>query len=195
MRCSRTHASDLGAAATGAAGSIGTAGSISANRGSVNEVTQIVTHGESGAAVIGVSGYNGAFSSDNYVLRVKVTPPPSLPPCPAVTGLGSATPGTLPAVPAANDPSVHTIFLVNRQRLAGLYGASGADSLLGTSSMLNQVAADPRVGGKILPVDGDLNVRNAYSAWDANPCSVDARTASCARSTRSSPPTAPSIRA
>src|SRR6185503_18102559 len=70
-------ASDLGAAATGAAGSIGTAGSISANRGSVNEVTQIVTHGESGAAVIGVSGYNGAFSSDNYVLRVKVTPPPT----------------------------------------------------------------------------------------------------------------------
>ena len=39
--------------------------------------------------------------------------------------------------------------------------------------MLNQVAADPRVGGKILPVDGDVNVRNAYSAWDANPCSVD----------------------
>ena len=80
----------IGAAGSiGSAGSIGTAGSISANRGSVNEVTQIVTHGETGAAVIGVSGYNGAFSSKNYVLRVKVTPPPPQLPCDPITGMST----------------------------------------------------------------------------------------------------------
>src|SRR5207248_7211347 len=58
-------------------------------------------------------------------------------------------------------------------RLAGLYGASAADSLI-SGPELSSVVTDPRVGGKVLPVDGDANVRSAYSAWDANPCSVDA---------------------
>jgi hypothetical protein len=165
-------AADL-AAGSIPAGSIA-AGSISANRGAVNEAAQIVTRGESGAAVIGVSGYNGAFSNENYVLRVKVTPPPTLPPCDPITGLGTAAPGTLPALPGTNPASVKTLFLVNRQRLAGLYGATAADDLIGTSSRLNAVAADPRVGGKILPVDGDPNVRAAYATWDQNPCSIDA---------------------
>ena len=154
-----------------ASGSIA-AGSISANRGGVNEVAQIVTRGETGAAVIGVSGYNSAFSAENYVLRVKVISPPALPPCPVVTGLGTATPGSLPSVPTANDPNVKALFLVNRQRLAGLYGATAAGSLFGVSSPLTSVATS--VGGKVLPVDGDPTVRNAYAAWDQNPCSINA---------------------
>jgi hypothetical protein len=155
-----------------ASGSIA-AGSISANRGAVNEVAQIVTRGETGAAVIGVSGYNSAFSASNYVLRVKVVSPPTLPRCDPVTGLGTATPGTLPPVPATANASVKTLFLVNRQRLVGLYPAS-ADSLLGTGSPLYTVANRPEVGGVVLPVDGNSAVRNAYSAWDQNPCSIDA---------------------
>jgi hypothetical protein len=162
-----------------ASGSIA-AGSISANRGAVNEVAQIVTRGETGDAVIGVSGYNSAFSASPYVLRVKVIPPPTLPACNPVTGLGTATPGTLPAVPATSDPSVKTLFLVNRQRLVGLYGQPAADSLLGTGSPLGTgtplgtVASRPEVGGVVLPVDGASAVRTAYSAWDQNPCSIDA---------------------
>ncbi|HSC50704.1 MAG TPA: PxKF domain-containing protein [Gaiellaceae bacterium] len=166
-------AADL-AAGSIAAGSIA-AGSISANRGTVNEAAQIVTRGETGAAVIGVSGYNSAFSNDNYVLRVKVTPPPTLPPCPAVTGFGTATPGSLIPVPSASDPSVHALFLVDRQRLMGLYPSKQADiaSLLDDmSSPLNAVAS--QVGGKVLQIDGDQTVRNAYQAWDTNPCSIDA---------------------
>jgi hypothetical protein len=154
-----------------ASGSIA-AGSISANRGPVNEVAQIVTRGETGAAVIGVSGYNSAFSPDNYVLRLKVTSPPALPACDPVTGLATATPGTLPAVPTTADGSVRALFLVNRQRLVGLYGQTRADALLGASSPLNAVAT--QVGGKVLPVDGDANVRAAYAAWDQNRCSLDA---------------------
>jgi hypothetical protein len=154
------------------AGSI-PAGSISANRGAVNEVVQIVTRGESGNAVIGVSGYNGAFSNDNYVLRIKVTPPPTLPPCPAITGLGTATPGTLPSVGSVS-PLTKTLFLVDRQRLAGMYSAARADALLSATGPLATVAARPEVRGVVLPVDGNGGVRSAYAAWDANPCSVDA---------------------
>src|SRR5206468_2293967 len=100
-----------------------------------------------------------------------------LPPCPAVPGLGTATPGTLMPVPAVADANVHALFLVDHQRLAGLYPGKQADidSLLdpnNIASPLNQVAT--QVGGKVLQIDGDPTVRNAYQGWDANPCSLDA---------------------
>src|SRR6185312_1487696 len=117
------------AGSIGTAGSIGAAGSISANRGDVNEVTQIVTHGETGAAVIGISGYNGAFSSKHYVLRVKVTPPPTLPPCDPITGMSTPAAGTLPSVTSL-PTSTKALFLVDRQRMAALYGATATDALL-----------------------------------------------------------------
>jgi len=147
-------------------------GSISANRGSVNEVAQIVTHGETGDATIGVSGYNGGSSNQQYVLRVKVTPPPGLPPCDPITGLNTATAGTLPAVTSL-PTTTKALFLVNRQRLVGLYGQTRTDALINSdpSSPLNAVAAS--VGGAVLPVDGDQNVHNAYVSWDSNPCSVE----------------------
>ena len=151
------------------AGSI-PAGSISANRGAVSEAAQIVTRGETGDAFIGVSGYNGASSDGNYVLRIKVTPPPVLPPCPVKTGLAPtlATPSTLPAsLPAGTK----ALFLVNRQRLAGLYDATRMNSLL-SSSALTTVAT--QVGGAVVPVDGSAAVRSAYAAWDASPCSPEA---------------------
>jgi hypothetical protein len=151
-------------------------GSISANRGSVNEVAQIVTHGETGDATIGVSGYNGGFSNQHYVLRVKVTPPPGLPPCDPITGLNTATPGTLPAVTSL-PTTTKALFLVNRQRLVGLYGQTRTDALINSSptSPLNAVAAS--VGGAVLPVDGDPTVRAAYANWDAHACDVDAANA------------------
>ena len=154
-----------------AAGSIA-AGSISANRGGVNEAAKIVTRGETGSAVIGVSGYNSAFSDQNYVLRIKVTPPPTLPACDPMTGLGSATPGVLPTVPTSNNPNIKALFLVDRQRMVGLYGPTATDAMLGPGSPLSGVAA--AVGGQVLQVDGAQSVRTAYSAWDSNPCSIDA---------------------
>ena len=154
------------------AGSI-PAGSISANRGSATEAAQIVKRDEQGDAIISISGFNSSHSNRNYTLRLQVVDPPALPPCPAVTGLGSATPGTLPSassLPAATK----TLFLVNRQRLAGLYGAGAVDALLAAGSPLQTVAARSEVAGAVIPVDGDANVRAAYTAWDQTPCSVDA---------------------
>jgi hypothetical protein len=156
------------------AGSI-PAGSISATRGSVSEAAQIVKAGETGDAIVTVSGYNGSHSAKPYVLRMQVVDPPPLPPCPAVTGFGAPTPGTLPAA-ASLDPATKTLFIVNRQRLAGLYGAAAVDSLLATSpaSPLQVVAGRPEVKGAVIPVDGSAAVRTAYAAWDLKPCSVDA---------------------
>jgi Mg-chelatase subunit ChlD len=156
------------------AGSI-PAGSISATRGAESEAAQIVKAGETGDAIISISGYNGSHSAKPYVLRVQVIDPPPLPPCPPVTGLGAATPGTLPA--ASSLPAdTKTLFLVNRQRLVGLYGATAADSLLapGPTAPLTVVASRPEVKGAVIPVDGSAAVRTAYAAWDQNPCSVDA---------------------
>ena len=156
------------------AGSI-PAGSISATRGSESEAAQIVKAGESGDAIVSVSGFNGSHSAKPYVLRLQVIDPPPLPPCPAVTGLAGPAPGTLPA-PASLNPATKTLFVVNRQRLAGLYGAAAANALLtpGPASPLHVVAARPEVNGAVIPVDGNATVRTAYAAWDQNPCSVDA---------------------
>ena len=158
-------------------------GSISANRGTASEAAQIVTNGETGDAEITVSGYNGASSTAPYVLRLQVTPPPTLPPCPAVQGLsgtGAPAPGVLPSVASvvAAHPNAKTLFLVNRQRMAGLYDGTNStsiDTLLNTpGSWLNLVASRPEVDGVVLPIDGDPNVRTAYQNWDASPCSIDA---------------------
>ena len=154
------------------AGSI-PAGSISANRGSSSEAAQVVKRDEQGEAIISISGFNGSHSDRPYVLRLQVVDPPPLPPCPAVTGLAAETPGTLPA-PSSLPASTKTLFLVNRQRLAGLYGASAVNTLLAPGSPLQTVAGRAEVGGAVIPVDGDANVRAAFAAWDQSPCSVDA---------------------
>ena len=154
------------------AGSI-PAGSISANRGAVNEAVDIVTHGETGNAVIGVSGYNGAFSNDNYVLRVKVTPPPTLPACQPLTNLAPtlAVPSTLPA---SLPSTTKALFLVDRQRLAGLYGVDRMNALMSSADFATVAG---QVDGQVLQLDGSAAVRSAYAAWDANPCSVEAANA------------------
>jgi hypothetical protein len=152
-------------------------GSISANRGNVSEAAQIVTNGETGNAYVTVSGYNGASSLDPYVLRLQVTPPPTLPACPAVTGMSTPTAGTLPS-PSSLPADTQTLFLVDRQRMAALHDGTNAMSintlLSSTTSPLVQVASRPEVKGAIIPVDGNVNVRNAYASWDASPCSIDA---------------------
>jgi Right handed beta helix region len=149
-------------------------GSTSDARGDgVNEAGAIITSGQSGFATIGVSGYNGASSNKPFVLRVQETPPPALPACPARTFANGApssfTPGTLPnTLPT----STKSLFIVDKQRLTAMYGASAVTSLL---SSLNTLAARSEVSGTVLDVDGNVAVRSAYSAWDATPCNTTAR--------------------
>ncbi len=149
-------------------------GSTSDARGDgVNEAGAVITSGQSGYATIGVSGYNGASSNQPFVLRVQKTPPPPLPACPARTFANGApssfTPGTLPG---SLPTSTKTVFIVDRQRLTAMYGATAVTNLF---SSLNTLAARSEVAGTVLSVDGNAAVRNAYSAWDATPCNTTAR--------------------
>ena len=133
-------------------------------------------------ATIGVTGYNGSFSSQPYVLRLEVLPPPPLPTsCPARTGYDDATQiGPLPA-PSSLPQSTKTLFLVDRQRFAKLYGSAAASTIVAPASAggavganLAALAARPEVAGAVLSVDGNAAVRAAYTAWDGSPCSPDA---------------------
>jgi cell division septation protein DedD len=148
--------------------------STSTNRGSADEAASFLTNGgETGFATIGISGYNGSSSNDSYVLRVQETPPPTVPPnCPAPTfafgAPSSFTPGSLPnSLPA----STRTLFLLNRQRLSAMYGPTAATQIV---NALTTLAGRSEVAGRILPVDGNSAVRDAYAAWDASRCSIAA---------------------
>ncbi len=150
-------------------------GSTSANRGGgVNEDAGIITAGQSGYVTIGVSGYNGATSTSPYVLRVQETPPPAIPPCPARTWPNNTPPSSYPAgaLPGSLPTTTKTLFIVDKQRLTAMYGSTAVTTLLNS---LNTLAARSEVAGTVLFVDGDANVRSAYSAWDATPCDTTAR--------------------
>ena len=88
----------------------------------MNEAAQIITAGETGIATIGVSGYNGASSSSQYVLRVKITPPPPIPAtCPARPLIVTAA--NQGALPASIPATTKSLFIVDKQRLMAMYGA------------------------------------------------------------------------
>jgi CSLREA domain-containing protein len=142
-------------------------GSISANRGNVDEVAEVVSRGETGVYTIVVRGYNGSYSREPFVLRVKRTPAAPLPPC-VNRGLSVGAPGVLPPGVAGDRRS---LFLVNKSRMEALYGVPQTATML---LRLGDLAARDEVRGAILQVDGNAAVRAAYEAWDANPCDVEA---------------------
>ncbi|MBW3614917.1 MAG: PxKF domain-containing protein [Actinobacteria bacterium] len=146
--------------------------SLSANRENADEIAQVLTDGQTEDVLIQVSGYNGSSSPDAYVLRVKVTGPPQLPPCRARSDINPAddAPQVLPA--AGTD--TQTIFLVPRGRLADLHGEAATATMM---SDLATLAERSEVRGQVVPIDADADVRQAYAGWDAQPCSIDAANA------------------
>jgi uncharacterized protein YjbI with pentapeptide repeats len=144
-------------------------GDVSDQRGQSDESVASLSLGDGGFYTLEVAGYNGASSSDPYVLRVKVTPPPQVPVCAARTFpfAGEGTVGTMPGSIASN---VNTLFIVDQKRLGDLYGASAAN---GVMSSLTTLAGRSDLGviGAVVPVDGDSNVASKLGTWDANPCS------------------------
>jgi hypothetical protein len=157
-------------------------GSVSQNRGDASEQAAMVLRAtSSGYVTIGVSGYNGSHSDQPYALRVEVIPPPPLPKCQPRVGYDDATQiGPLPA-PSTLPQSTQALFLVDRQRLAKLYGSGAASTIVAPASAGGAVGTNlatlaAQVNGAVLSVDGDANVRAAYGNWDtaAGACSPDA---------------------
>jgi len=63
---------------------------------------------------------------------------------------------------ASSAGNVRTLILVNRERLAALYGESEADAVL---AKVDTLAAHPDVSGVVIRLDEDPAVAAAYAAW------------------------------
>ncbi len=144
---------------------------VSANRGTDDEDVGMVSPG-GGTATIAVFGYNGASSPQPYTLRVTTQAPQQLT-CPARTFAGGGTAGAAPAV-SSLPGNLNTLILVDEKRIGDTYG-SGAESDVVTA--LDHLAGDGSLGvsGAVIPVEGLAQAQ--YTAWDTNPCSVDAANA------------------
>jgi hypothetical protein len=140
--------------------------SISANRSTTDEVIDIGSTATGGSYVIQVSGYNGATSSDPYVLRVTSTSPLVAPSCSPVSYSGGSTGQTFKSSLVA-DQQVETLILFNEERLAGVHGTAAAAAVRGK---LEDLAEHAKVRGLVQPVEGLAGVAGAYEAWDAAPC-------------------------
>ncbi len=140
-----------------------------------------------GNYVVQVSGYNGAFSSQPYLLQANLLGGETAPSCPeGISYPYSLTPASAGVATPPSDldttiPSnVNTLFLVNTERMSAAFGSAFDDPTESTKETvvtdLNVIASDSRAGviGAVIPVDTYSTVQAAYVAWNANPCSVDA---------------------
>ena len=137
---------------------------VSANRNDDPEDV-VFTYDGVGPYIIQVTGYDGATSARPYMLRVTtaaVPAPATVPPRPSGTTQGPVLPSPLPA-------GLKTVFLVNRQQLAGQYGDTLAASVI--STIQSNLAALSNLGfpSVILSVDRYAPVQAAYAAWNASP--------------------------
>jgi hypothetical protein len=144
---------------------------VSDNRGTADEEIDLTSTGLTDDLLIQVSSYDGNPTTDPYVLRVEIDPPPALPPCtqnaPAGTG---ATEASMPTIAS----STQTLILFDEQRLGQYYTPSDAAAVY---TKLKAYAARSDVNGAIVPVEADPGVAAAYTAWDANLCSPAAANA------------------
>ena len=132
-----------------------------------------------GTYIVQVSGYNGAFSAQPYLLRANLLGGATTPSCPgAISYLSSLETAAPP--PVSIPSGVDTLFLVDTQRLTAALGSSSEATIM---SDLDAVASgngsgggtgETGVVGAIIPVDSYPTVQDAYSQWNSNPCSVDA---------------------
>jgi hypothetical protein len=143
----------------------------STDRGTTPESLTVTGQvGVTGNIVIQVSGFNGATSTQPYVLRAETIAGPTALPCQnqpfPFAGQGSTT-DSLPATPL--NSSTETLILVNEKRMGDLYGSQSTSLML---TKLHNFAAQPNVKGVIVPVEANPAVAAAYSTWDSNSCSV-----------------------
>ena len=144
---------------------------ISANRTTQDDAVVFVSGG-TGEYIVQVSGFNGAASTEPYMLRAEVLPPRAPAGCTPRTfpNAGTAA-GSLTTAPPAN--GVNTVFVVNRQQLERIYGTTAATGVI--SSLDNGLGAS--FPSSVLQVDALSAVQGAYDAWNACPADAGAANA------------------
>lgn len=106
------------------------------------------------------SNING--NDTNYHVQLFATEPPTPTPTPSPTPSPTPTPTPMPTAPPS---TAKTLLVVNRARLAELYGADPTAALM---SKLLQFADDAAVSGLVLQVESDPAVASAYATWTAD---------------------------
>jgi peptidase C25-like protein len=136
-------------------------------RGNGNEEVDVASTGN-GPLIVEVVSTTGEFSDDPYVLRMAQDPTPSLPPCQARSMGSGGTARPMPTVPA----NVNTLFLINAKQFGDLNGAQAETDVM---SALTTLAGRSDLGviGSVIPVESDAATANAYTAWNADPCSPE----------------------
>ena len=147
--------------------------SVSLHRGTEAETVGAVAPVD-GDYVVAVTGYNAATSNEPYLLRARVTNPTAAATCPA-----RSFPHPTPAPGAAPDldADATALFLTQPGRLAATHGTSAAQDVSDAlDALVNHLEDDPELGVRplVVPLDAYADVRDAYAAWDAAPCSVAA---------------------
>jgi CSLREA domain-containing protein len=137
---------------------------VSASRGTDPEDITVLSDGSAGNYTVQVTSYNGAASEDPYMLRLTTEAPraPTTATSRTVTGTSGPAVGTLPT-------GFNTLFVVNRRRLEGFYGASAASSVMSTLTSSQANFAALGFPNAVLSVETNAAVQSAYNAWDANP--------------------------
>jgi hypothetical protein len=116
---------------------------------------------------IQISGYGGASSDKAFTVRVRITPPVDLGPCPPRAFANVFNAGSRGTAPTSVPAGTRSVILTNRSRLQRLYGEAAAQQVM---DRLASLAAHPDVAGLVVPVDGWSSLDAAYAAADANPC-------------------------
>lgn len=141
---------------------------IAAQRGTKDELIETGTL-IAGTYWIRVSGYNGEFGPEPYVLRLirdQGTPLGVCTPRP----LSPASTGDRVSYPAGVTASTATGYiLVPEGRLLAAYDDAAVGSVM---AGVNAVAV--KTGNAVVRVDAYPSVKGAYDAWDAAPCSIEA---------------------
>ena len=99
-------------------------------------------------------------SGTSYELSVAGEAPPTPTPTPTPPPTPTPTP-----TPTPFPTDLHTLILVNRERIEVLYGASAASQLI---AKLWELAVHPRVQGLVVQVELAPSVAAAYSIWTAD---------------------------
>lgn len=130
-----------------------------------------------------VVSFDGRADGRGAEYSIRIVPSneePTPTPLPSLTATPTATPSPTPTptptlswpapVPTPNGPA-QVLLVANRQQMANLYGAEGANLVM---NKLAQLVPNPYTPGLILNLDSDVNTMRAYAEWQAQPGSVQA---------------------